>query len=353
MRKEYHHSIVCDIDDTISFTTNRDWENATPNKELIKKINHLYDAGWHISLYTARGSLSCKSREDADKKYRPIIEKWMCQNGVKYHILSFNKPLATYYIDDKAIRPCEFIELDIKILQGGQSGSIVEKRGNRVYKTARNSLDSAYWYRLAENYMFKVPKIYSLIGETLCMEYIEDNSSKKLHTIFDILNVFKNITQKSPEFDTYLNRIQSHLELFPYKIEGLTKNLKLSESFFNNERTFCHGDFTIDNILVNNDKHYLIDPIYLPDIWSSWLLDVSKFAHSCRRFGEYDMYKSVYECFSAIKPQLQLLEIAQWIRIRKYSNETLKSQTDKEIENLIREFNETRSSAYTEIKIGK
>ena len=32
---DHFKRIVVDIDDTISFTTNRDWENATPNIELI------------------------------------------------------------------------------------------------------------------------------------------------------------------------------------------------------------------------------------------------------------------------------------------------------------------------------
>ena len=31
--------IVCDIDDTICFTTNRDWENATPVPEEIGRAS--------------------------------------------------------------------------------------------------------------------------------------------------------------------------------------------------------------------------------------------------------------------------------------------------------------------------
>ena len=50
----YPHSIVVDIDDCISFTLNRDFSNAVPNKPLIEKLNGLYDLGWDICLlYTS------------------------------------------------------------------------------------------------------------------------------------------------------------------------------------------------------------------------------------------------------------------------------------------------------------
>ena len=39
----YHKRIICDIDDTISITKNRDWENAEPIRNVIDKLNYLYD----------------------------------------------------------------------------------------------------------------------------------------------------------------------------------------------------------------------------------------------------------------------------------------------------------------------
>ena len=96
-----HKRIVLDFDDTLAFTSNRDWDNAKPNVALIEKCNELYNQGWTIDIYTARGSISCRSREEAADKYGPQIESWLLKNHVKYHALSFNKPLAAYYIDDK------------------------------------------------------------------------------------------------------------------------------------------------------------------------------------------------------------------------------------------------------------
>ena len=43
--QERFHTLCVDIDDTISYTENRDFENSKPNIELIKKINAFHDAG--------------------------------------------------------------------------------------------------------------------------------------------------------------------------------------------------------------------------------------------------------------------------------------------------------------------
>src|SRR5574344_1011031 len=121
----YDKTIVCDIDDTISFTTSRDWKNAEPNIKLINKLNKLYDEGWEIQYYTARGSISCPNREAAKEKYLDDIIAWFNKNSVKYSKISFDKPLAAYYIDDKGITPDEFLDFDIEVLSGGLSGASI------------------------------------------------------------------------------------------------------------------------------------------------------------------------------------------------------------------------------------
>ena len=101
--QNYWKTIICDVDDTISFSTTHDWENATPNIPLINKINKLYDEGWTIILMTARGQVSCEGDfNKADKKYRDKMESWLSNHDVKYHMLSFEKYLGSFYIDDKS-----------------------------------------------------------------------------------------------------------------------------------------------------------------------------------------------------------------------------------------------------------
>lgn len=104
-----YNTLVIDIDDTISFTYNRDFENSVPNKPVIDRINELYNEGWKIILFTARGGKSCTTLEEKELKYRDVTERWLKKNNVNYHSLVFGKPNADYYVDDKNLSIDEFV----------------------------------------------------------------------------------------------------------------------------------------------------------------------------------------------------------------------------------------------------
>lgn len=97
--------IYCfDIDGTIcSITENQEYEKAIPDNKMINKINELFDRGNTIKLYTARGMGSGKSFEVLTLQQ---LKDW----GIKYHGVTFGKPSADIYIDDKSIQPREFLE---------------------------------------------------------------------------------------------------------------------------------------------------------------------------------------------------------------------------------------------------
>lgn len=94
-----------DIDDTILYSkVNIDgsYKQTGENSELIKKVNKLYDNGHTIILWTGRHWNNFH-----------LTIKQLNDSGVKYHTLLMGKPPVDYYVDDKAIRPDEFIELEI------------------------------------------------------------------------------------------------------------------------------------------------------------------------------------------------------------------------------------------------
>ena len=105
-----YNRYVIDLDDTICFTENRDFEHSKPNKEVIKKINELYSKGIEIIIYTARGAKSCKTLKQREEKYRDITERWLKSNKVKYSSLVFGKMNADYYVDDKNLSIEEFVK---------------------------------------------------------------------------------------------------------------------------------------------------------------------------------------------------------------------------------------------------
>lgn len=102
--------IIVDIDDTLCVVENRDFINAKPIKEVIEKVNEYYDKGYEVVISTARGQNSCKTVEEMQNKYYEVTKNWLNKNGVKYHKLEIGyKQNADMYVDDKAIRPDEFI----------------------------------------------------------------------------------------------------------------------------------------------------------------------------------------------------------------------------------------------------
>ena len=281
----YNKRIVIDFDDTLAFTKNREWAKAKPNTDLIRKCNGLYDSGWTIDIFTARGSISCPTRSEAEEKYGPQIKSWLSKHKVKYHSLSFDKPLAAYYIDDKGISPELFLDTDIRDLEGGLSGSDIYTDGQLVHKTDKNSNEAAAWLKYAMYHDINVPRVERIVGDTLTMEYIdadhtyfEDHHYKAIALIQNTLDAMSLVEEPNKEltFDDYIGRIVSHVKkadvaMFDDIAERLTK-LEM-------EPSFSHGDFGIKNMLFYNEIRHgaelcLIDPI--PTCFGNKQLDIAK-----------------------------------------------------------------------------
>jgi CMP-N,N'-diacetyllegionaminic acid synthase len=90
-------TVCCDIDGVLaSIVKDNQYDKAWPLQGAIDAINRLYDSGYHILLYTARGT---KTGID----WKKVTEQQMKDWGVQYHELKFGKPAADFYIDDRAI----------------------------------------------------------------------------------------------------------------------------------------------------------------------------------------------------------------------------------------------------------
>ena len=91
---------LVDIDETICFYHGkRRYDLGIPNKDNIAKINKMYDEGWKIVYWTARGSVS-------GIDYREHTLNQLNEWGCKFHELMCGdqKPHFDLVIDDKAKR---------------------------------------------------------------------------------------------------------------------------------------------------------------------------------------------------------------------------------------------------------
>ena len=95
--------LAFDIDGVICNTLGSDYKNSKPNKKAIEKINHLYDAGNTIIIFTARfmGRTDNDSKKAYELGYKFTLiqlQRW----NLKFNELILGKPSFDLLIDDKA-----------------------------------------------------------------------------------------------------------------------------------------------------------------------------------------------------------------------------------------------------------
>ena len=100
---------LVDVDETIcTYPGARKYDMAEPVQTAIDKINKLYDEGWYIIYWTARGG--SESSKKAGRCYWDFTHKQLESWGCKFHELStgskgnYIKPPNDLVIDDKAKR---------------------------------------------------------------------------------------------------------------------------------------------------------------------------------------------------------------------------------------------------------
>lgn len=332
----HYRTFIFDLDDTISHTFNRDWDNAIPDLEMINKINQLFEDGFIIQIVTARGMLSCNGDLALrDRTYRTSIETWLRKHNVHYHVLSFEKVLGAYYVDDKALSVDDFKRTSFKILHGLSGADVIISDEKIVSKTCDNALQVAAWHERATDLQIRTPIIHSIIGKTLNIEFIKGHKYKPgtfIHKLFLQIREFREYDPLNFfDFGTYIDRIVDHLtesELHKDTQSIIIAELENIEGLMNASKSFCHGDFSIDNVIVTSSTWYLIDPNPTP--YSSWMLDVSKLLMSLERFDYEDdrvnllnkLYDPKYiygiECTKKAKAISGILRLSHWVRILKY-----------------------------------
>jgi capsule biosynthesis phosphatase len=106
--------IVIDLDDTISKTVNGDYKNSQPITEVISLLRKYRENGFEIAISTSRNMRTFNgSIGKINAVTLPIITEWLDAHKVPYDEIHIGKPWCGdggFYVDDKAIRPSEFIK---------------------------------------------------------------------------------------------------------------------------------------------------------------------------------------------------------------------------------------------------
>ncbi|EGW7511801.1 capsular biosynthesis protein [Salmonella enterica] len=106
--------IIIDIDMTLTKEKGPGgYEDALVNKDLVVKLKEYKEQGFMIVLNTSRNMNSYNNNIGLiNKNTLPILIKWLEVNSIPYDEIYVGKPWCGhegFYVDDKAIRPSEFI----------------------------------------------------------------------------------------------------------------------------------------------------------------------------------------------------------------------------------------------------
>lgn len=107
--------IIIDLDDTITVAdSSKHYSEVEPRKEVIEKIREYKALGFEIAIHSSR---NMQTHQNSVGKITaqtvPIISEWLEKHEVPFDEIWIGKPWCGeegFYVDDKSIRPKEFVE---------------------------------------------------------------------------------------------------------------------------------------------------------------------------------------------------------------------------------------------------
>jgi capsule biosynthesis phosphatase len=111
--------VVIDVDGTL--TSRREpgqsYADVAAAPLVVQRIRSLKSQGHWIILYTSRNMRTYEGNIGRIMRHTaPVLVEWLARNDIPYDELHFGKPWCGhggFYVDDRAIRPREFVTLDL------------------------------------------------------------------------------------------------------------------------------------------------------------------------------------------------------------------------------------------------
>lgn len=120
--------IVMDIDGTLCPIKGEggSYADLEPYPEMLERLLELRDEGYYVILQTSRNMRSYSGNIGLiNARTLPGLMRWLETHGVPYDEIHVGKPWAGsdgFYVDDRAIRPAEFLQLS-----AGEISDLIER----------------------------------------------------------------------------------------------------------------------------------------------------------------------------------------------------------------------------------
>ena len=122
--KDYsQYSFIMDIDGTLCpiKKEHEKYEDLIPYNNMVKKLRMYHESGAKIILFSSRNMRTYEGNLGLiNKNTGRIIMDWLDKWDIPYDEILFGKPWPGkkgFYVDDRTIRPNEFLEYDVEELE--------------------------------------------------------------------------------------------------------------------------------------------------------------------------------------------------------------------------------------------
>jgi capsule biosynthesis phosphatase len=106
--------LIIDLDDTICRTKDGNYRDSIPVEGVIERLHDYKKAGFDIVIHTSRNMRTYEGNVGKISAHTlPIIVTWLQEHDIPYDEIHVGKPWCGhegYYVDDRAIRPSEFLK---------------------------------------------------------------------------------------------------------------------------------------------------------------------------------------------------------------------------------------------------
>jgi capsule biosynthesis phosphatase len=120
-------TIVIDLDGTLTIPgSGEDYASLLPDAEVVAQLKRYAALGYRIAVMTSRNMRSFENSIGRINAHTlPIAIEWLKRHDIPFDEIHVGKPwcgLAGFYVDDRAIRPSEFVALAPEAVQALLAG---------------------------------------------------------------------------------------------------------------------------------------------------------------------------------------------------------------------------------------
>jgi len=121
--EEVDGMLIVDIDGTLCGikAANQSYAELIPNQAMLEKLREYQEKGYRILLFTSRNMNTYKNNLGQINRYTaPVLLQWLAKWEVPYDEILFGKPWPRkngFYIDDRTVRPDEFLRMSEEEIQ--------------------------------------------------------------------------------------------------------------------------------------------------------------------------------------------------------------------------------------------